>query len=70
MKTKYILNNGDSSVDMYYNEVEAVIRDVTYNESPQSSTITYTIKAISSIGAATSAYGSYASVTDKPSNII
>lgn len=69
-ENKIHIKYGDSSVGMYYNEVEAVIRDVTYNESPQSSTITYTIKAISSIGAATSAYGNYASVTDKPSNII
>lgn len=69
-ENKIHIKYGDSSVGMYYNEVEAVIRDVTYNESPQSSTITYTIKAISSIGVSTSAYGNYASVTDKPSNII
>lgn len=66
LKIKY----GDSSVGMYYHEVEAVIREVTYSENPESSTINYTINALSSIGVADSAYSNYANVVDKPSNVI
>lgn len=66
IKIKY----GDSSVGMYYHEVEAVIREVTYSENPESSTINYTINALSSIGVADSAYSNYSSVVDKPSNVI
>lgn len=66
LKIKY----GDSSVGMYYHEVDAVIREVTYSENPESSTINYTINALSSIGVADSAYSNFASVVDKPSNVI
>lgn len=61
---------GDSNGLKMFRDDEALITDVTFNESVSSKTINYTITAVSSIISASSIKGNYASKTDKPSNLI
>lgn len=61
---------GDSNGLKMFRDDEALITDVTFNESVSSKTINYTITAVSSIISASSIKGNYSSKTDKPSNLI
>lgn len=61
---------GDSNGLKLFRDDEALITDVTFNESVSSKTINYTITAVSSIITASSVKGNYSSKTDKPSNLI
>lgn len=61
---------GDSNGTKLFRDDEAIITDVTFNESVSNKTIDYTITALSSIISAVSMTSNYASKTDKPSNLI
>ena len=60
---------GDSVYpDNYFKEEEAIITDVTHNEDVSSARISYTVSAISSIGASIKSNTNFKASTDKPSN--
>ena len=60
---------GDSVYpDNYFKEEEAIITDVTHNEDVSSARISYTVSAISSIGASIKSNTNFNASTDKPSN--
>ena len=61
---------GDSSYNFYYREESAVILDVRQSEDPAAYKINYTIKAISSIGVASTSLTTFSKKTAKPSSII
>ena len=62
---------GDSMYDGdYFREEEAVIIDARHNEDLASYKISYTIKAISSVGITPTAFSSFGAKTSKPSSAI
>ena len=61
---------GDSNGSKLFRDDEAIITDVTFNESVSSKTISYTITALSSIISAVSSTSNYGSKTAKPSTLI
>ena len=66
LKIKY----GDSNYSMLFKEDQAIINDATQSEDPTSSTITYTIKAVSSVDMIDNMYYTFPSVSEKPSSVI
>lgn len=67
---KIQLTYGDSNGNTIFRDDEAVITNVSFNESVSSKTISYTITAVSSIVGASSNISNYASTTAKPSSLI
>ena len=62
---------GDSSSPgMLFKEENAIVTDVTYKDNVASSSISYTIQAISSIVSANQSYFKFNTVTSKPSTVI
>lgn len=61
---------GDSNGVSLFRDDEAIITDVTFNESVTNKTLLYTITALSSIIKATGSNTTYASQTAKPSTLI
>lgn len=61
---------GDSHGVSLFRDDEAIITDVTFNESVTNKTLSYTITALSSIIKATGSNTTYASQTAKPSTLI
>ena len=62
---------GDSVYpDNYFREEEVFIMDAKHNEDPASAKITYSLTAISSVGASIKSSTNFNSVIDKPSNQI
>ena len=62
---------GDSAMSSsLFREENAIITDCKYKESVASSTITYNIKALSASTMLSNKYATYATITDKPSNIL
>lgn len=61
---------GDSNGSKLFRDDEAIITDVTFNESVSSKTISYTITALSSIISVVSMTNNYSSKTAKPSTLI
>ena len=62
---------GDSMYpDNYFREEEVYVMDAKHSEDPSSAKITYTISAISSIGASAKSSTTFNATTDKPSNQI
>ena len=61
---------GDSNGIKLFRDDEAIVTDVTFNESVSSKTIDYTITAMSSVISAVSTTVNYASQVAKPSNLI
>ncbi len=61
---------GDSNGVSLFRDDEAIITDVTFNESVTNKTLSYTITALSSIIKATGSNTTYASQTAKPSTLI
>lgn len=70
VRNKVKIKYGDSAYGAFYREEEAYILDVTYNESVTSSSINYTIKAVSSVGSIQNAYYNFPGVESKPSTQI
>ena len=65
-----LLNYICSHYNFYYREESAVILDVRQSEDPAAYKINYTIKAISSIGVASTSLTTFSKKTAKPSSII
>lgn len=61
---------GDSNGKVIFRDDEALITDVSFNESITNKTISYTITALSSIISASSVTSNYASKQAKPSTLI
>ena len=70
VRNKVKIKYGDSAYNAFYKEEEAYILDVTYSESVTSSSINYTITAVSSVGSIQTAYYNFSGVESKPSTQI
>ena len=69
-RNKVKIKYGDSANGIFYKEEEAYIIDVTHKDNVSSASISYTIKAVSSVGFVKYTYASYSSTTSKPSTEI